>query len=158
PGLWGRALPSKSLLCPAPVPWSGCVPVLLCREGSKHSLILTHPVRSGNVNPQGPGTGTTPKNIRLLAAERLSTKDTAIAVRGGFGRAWARPAQGGFIVMLHLHGPGARLCDGISRREFLRAGGLGLAGLTLPALLQARDRPARPPGGKAKSCIQLFMW
>src|SRR6267378_3675844 len=60
--------------------------------------------------------------------------------------------------MLHLCGPTTRLCDGISRREFLRAGGLGLASLTLPALLQARDQPARPQVSKAKSCIQLFMW
>ena len=57
--------------------------------------------------------------------------------------------------MLRLHGSGSRLCDGVSRREFLRAGGLGLAGLTLPSLLSARAAGARP---KAKSVIQLFMW
>jgi hypothetical protein len=58
--------------------------------------------------------------------------------------------------MLHLHGPGARLCDGLSRREFLRVGGLGLAGLSLPALLQNRGGAAA--SSRAKSCIQLFMW
>src|SRR5947209_6474605 len=59
--------------------------------------------------------------------------------------------------MLHLRGSGARLCDGVARREFLRVGGLGLAGLTLPSLLQGRSGLAAPHG-KAKSCIQLFMW
>src|SRR5712692_11749484 len=58
--------------------------------------------------------------------------------------------------MLHLYGPGARLCDGVTRREFLRVGGLGLAGLSLPALLQGRSAAA--PAARAKSCIQLFMW
>ncbi len=59
--------------------------------------------------------------------------------------------------MLHLCGPGTRLCDGLTRRELLRVGGLGLAGLTLPALLRARAAsPA--PRARAKSVIQLFMW
>jgi hypothetical protein len=59
--------------------------------------------------------------------------------------------------MLRLCGSGTRLCDGLARREFLRAGGLGFAGLTLAALLrgQALARPVRP---RVKSCIQLFMW
>jgi hypothetical protein len=60
--------------------------------------------------------------------------------------------------MLHLWGPGTRLCDGMTRRELLRVGGLGLAGLTLPELL--RGRAAANPAAriKARSCIQLFMW
>jgi hypothetical protein len=59
--------------------------------------------------------------------------------------------------MLHLSGGGgARLCDGVTRREFLRAGSLGLAGLTLPALLDAQAAAARP--ARVKTCIQLFMW
>src|SRR5262245_20207642 len=57
-----------------------------------------------------------------------------------------------------------------SRREFLRAGGLGLLGLELPTLLRARDltesrraadpRPGAPSSsfGRAKACILLFMW
>ncbi len=57
--------------------------------------------------------------------------------------------------MLHLCTRGAALCDGLTRREFLRVGGLGLAGLTLPELLRAR---AASPSGARKSCIQLFMW
>src|SRR5262245_27578471 len=61
--------------------------------------------------------------------------------------------------MLHLYGSGSRLCDGITRREFLRVGGLGLAGLTLPALLGGRARAAATRAEpQARSVIQLFMW
>jgi len=61
--------------------------------------------------------------------------------------------------MLTIRGPGARLCDSISRREVLRVGSLGMAGLSLPRLLAAGTRPldARASGGKAKSCIVLFL-
>src|SRR5262245_8545229 len=61
--------------------------------------------------------------------------------------------------MLRLLGSGNRLCDGVTRREFLRVGGIGLAGLTLPALLrnQARAAPAKKEP-RARSVIQLFMW
>ncbi|WP_422927960.1 DUF1501 domain-containing protein [Singulisphaera sp. PoT] len=48
-----------------------------------------------------------------------------------------------------------------SRREFLRAGGLGLFGFGLPTLLESRARSAAPTAstfGKAKACIILFMW
>ena len=63
---------------------------------------------------------------------------------------------------------GIRGCDSLraahrrSRREFLRAGGLGLFGLNLPTFLHARDlsvvRPGSASFGKAKACILLFMW
>ena len=57
----------------------------------------------------------------------------------------------------------------MSRREAIRAGGLGLLGLSLPKFLEARamnqnavqtsGRPASAASfGKAKSCILLFMW
>src|SRR4029077_17489114 len=66
--------------------------------------------------------------------------------------------------MLNLLAPGARLCDGLSRREALRAGSLGLLGLSLPELLRSREAAAaaRVPSsgksyGKAKSCIILFL-
>ncbi len=55
--------------------------------------------------------------------------------------------------MIGLCHTGTRLCDGVTRREFLRVGGLGLAGLSLPGLL--RGQTGR---GKARSCVQLFMW
>jgi hypothetical protein len=53
----------------------------------------------------------------------------------------------------------ARDCQGLSRREFLRIGslGLGLSGLTLPALLagKARAESSDPAGGK--SVVLLFL-
>jgi hypothetical protein len=59
--------------------------------------------------------------------------------------------------MLHLCTTAARLCDGVSRREFLRVGGLSLAGLTLPQFLHARAADSQTRT-KVKSCIQLFLW
>src|SRR5690348_11635073 len=67
--------------------------------------------------------------------------------------------------MLRLLGPGTRLCDGRSRREILRIGGLGVlgAGLTLPDLAAGATTtvdPEAPRGssfGRAKSCILLFL-
>ena len=49
-------------------------------------------------------------------------------------------------------------CDGISRRDLLRVGGLGAFGLTLPGILQAEAR-AETLGKKKKetSCIVLWM-
>lgn len=45
--------------------------------------------------------------------------------------------------MLTLHaGPRSRDCAGVSRRDFLRAGFLGLGGLTLPWLLRTRAEAA----------------
>jgi hypothetical protein len=65
--------------------------------------------------------------------------------------------------MLSILGRKTRLCDGISRREMLRVGGLGAFGLSLPLLSQARQARAEshstnPAVGKrAKSCIVLFL-
>src|SRR5439155_7528684 len=59
--------------------------------------------------------------------------------------------------MLPLHSTGVRLCDGLTRREMLRAGGLGAFGLALPELLQSRHAAAAQTGGKAKACIVLFL-
>src|SRR5438270_3678940 len=55
--------------------------------------------------------------------------------------------------MLSILGRGARLCDGITRREALRVGGLSLfAGMSLPRLLQASSAsPLRR--GKARSVV-----
>jgi uncharacterized protein (DUF1501 family) len=48
----------------------------------------------------------------------------------------------------------------MGRREFLRAGSLGLFGLTLPELLAGRARAGGGPSarGRARACIVLFMW
>lgn len=62
--------------------------------------------------------------------------------------------------MIRILGRGATLCDGITRRELLRARGISLfGGMTLPRPLQAADRTAlqEPAGarrnGPAKSVI-----
>jgi len=52
------------------------------------------------------------------------------------------------------------LCDGIARRDVLTAGALGIAGLSLPQLLQARDAGAAssdPLFGRAKNIIFLYL-
>lgn len=53
-----------------------------------------------------------------------------------------------------------RLCDGVSRREMLRVGGLGACGLSMPSLLNATADPAEQGSGsfgRAKRCIVLFL-
>ena len=61
--------------------------------------------------------------------------------------------------MLRLLGTPRRCCDGITRRETLKAGALSaLGGLSLPRLLAAEEsRPAGFPVGKAKSVIVLYL-
>ena len=67
--------------------------------------------------------------------------------------------------MLRLLGPGARLCDGRTRREILRIGGLGVlgAGLSLPDLIPGASQAGQSVAtkgssfGRAKSCILLFL-
>ena len=65
--------------------------------------------------------------------------------------------------MLRLLGPGARLCDGLSRREVLRIGGLGAfgAGINLADLARAAGTAHGSVGsgsfGRAQSCIVLFL-
>jgi hypothetical protein len=68
--------------------------------------------------------------------------------------------------VLSILGRSVRLCDGLTRREAMRIGGLALAGLTWPALLHARNtethapqrrpRPGTPGFGKACACIVIF--
>ena len=62
--------------------------------------------------------------------------------------------------MFSIHDTGPRLCDGLTRREWLRVGGLSAMGLSLPALLAGRSVAAPAASGsfgKAKSCIVLFL-
>ncbi len=62
--------------------------------------------------------------------------------------------------MLKLFGPAAR-GEGLNRRELLRIGGLGMAGLSLPMLLpRASAAPAGKKSksfGQAKNCIILYL-
>jgi uncharacterized protein (DUF1501 family) len=58
--------------------------------------------------------------------------------------------------MLDLHTGSTSDCSGVSRRTFLRVGGLSAFGLGLPQYLKARAaNPAAP--AKAKRCILLWM-
>ena len=58
--------------------------------------------------------------------------------------------------MLKISGRGTRLCDGITRREMLRIGGLASTGLTLGDVLRARA--AGPPdAGRGKSVIMIWL-
>jgi hypothetical protein len=51
-----------------------------------------------------------------------------------------------------------RNCEGVSRRTALRIGAGGLiGGMTLPRLLELQAKAALPGGGRAKSCIFLFL-
>jgi hypothetical protein len=58
--------------------------------------------------------------------------------------------------MLSLRDAGTRLCDGLTRREMLRVGGLATLGLSWPDLLRAREA-AKPKKGRATGCIVLFL-
>src|SRR5881628_3642161 len=63
--------------------------------------------------------------------------------------------------MLSVFNSTVRLCEGISRREWLRAGGISTLGLMLPELLRARAAAATPSAGtfgRAKSCIVAFLF
>jgi hypothetical protein len=61
--------------------------------------------------------------------------------------------------MFSIKGPSnSHCCDGLTRRDLLRIGGLGAAGLMLPDLLRAQNAPvAGRRFGQAKRCILLFM-
>ena len=65
--------------------------------------------------------------------------------------------------MLVIPGKPGRLCDGTTRREFMRVGGAALFGMSLPELLElesarAADAAKGPKGfGGAKSVILLFL-
>jgi hypothetical protein len=56
--------------------------------------------------------------------------------------------------MIKLTGSHRRLCDGISRRDFLQIGGLGAFGLSAANLLASPSSPT----AKAKACILLFLY
>jgi hypothetical protein len=59
--------------------------------------------------------------------------------------------------VLTIQGPAQRLCEGVRRRDFLRAGAVGA--LSLPTLLRAAAQPGSGAAGfgKARRCILLFL-
>jgi hypothetical protein len=50
---------------------------------------------------------------------------------------------------------GSRFCDGVSRRDFLRIGGLALGGLSLPSILRAEAKAG--VGRSHKAVIMIFL-
>ncbi|MDG2126560.1 MAG: DUF1501 domain-containing protein, partial [Fuerstiella sp.] len=62
--------------------------------------------------------------------------------------------------MLSVQGPSAfqrQLCSGVSRRDALRVGGLGAAGLSLPQLLRAEASSAAATSKRHKSVIMIYL-
>ena len=59
--------------------------------------------------------------------------------------------------MFTMLGSRYSLCDGISRRGFLRVGGLGLCGLSLADLLRLQAKGQASPANPMKSVIMLFL-
>ena len=57
--------------------------------------------------------------------------------------------------MLSFRGGPAKNCDGLSRRSFLRAGSLGIGGLSLPDLIRAESVSGK--GSSAKSIIHIHL-
>ncbi len=57
--------------------------------------------------------------------------------------------------MISIPGSGTRFCDGVSRRQFLRIGALGLGGMSMPQLLQAESAVGK--GRSHKSVIMIFL-
>ena len=64
--------------------------------------------------------------------------------------------------MLRILSTPKRLCDGLTRREALRVGGLGFAGLSLADFFRLREMQAAPAMprcfGRAKACILLYLY
>ncbi|MDB5392315.1 MAG: hypothetical protein JWM11_7961 [Planctomycetaceae bacterium] len=59
--------------------------------------------------------------------------------------------------MLTIHGSPHRLCNGLTRRDVLRAGGAGLLGTSLSQLIAAEDS-GQIVGPRAKSVLFLFLF
>src|SRR5438067_7231563 len=99
-----------------------------------------------------------PRKIAYPPRRRLVVQPPALHPAA---RLAARPE---LYHMLDILFPGrpARTCDGTTRRDFLRVGSLGLAGLSLPALLRAEARAGaggarKAGGGRAKSVVLVFL-
>jgi hypothetical protein len=61
--------------------------------------------------------------------------------------------------MLNLGDATVRTCAGLSRRQVLQVGGLGVLGLTLADWLRAQDAPARAsPAGRPRDVSCIFLW
>ena len=68
----------------------------------------------------------------------------------------------GDSLMLRILGSESKLCDGLSRRDLLRIGGLGTLGLNVADWFRLQETQAASMGelsnfGKAKACILVFL-
>ena len=59
--------------------------------------------------------------------------------------------------MLSILGRGAKLCDGVTRREVLRVGGLAVAGLSLADVLRLRAASPSPAAAREKAVIMVWL-
>src|SRR5258708_38914885 len=59
--------------------------------------------------------------------------------------------------MFAVSGSRARYCDGISRRNFLQVGAVGLAGLSLADVLRADEAQKRDAAYTRKSIIDVYL-
>jgi Protein of unknown function (DUF1501) len=105
--------------------------------------------------PQHPALTTTCKSSIARLAVGPQNGVTAEPAASSVARLGTAPARESDYAMLHLTGSPVRLCDRIARREILRAGALGLGGLTLPGLFRSQAAAHTPP--RAKRCIVLFL-
>src|SRR6266516_4512123 len=60
-------------------------------------------------------------------------------------------------MLTFFNGDPERFCDGLSRRSFLRAGGLALGGLALSDYLRLQAAGAVAPEGRGKSVIMICL-
>ncbi len=72
-------------------------------------------------------------------------------LRGG------EPWRVGDLRMFTLMGPRYGYCDGVSRRSFLKIGGLSLGGLGLPELLRAEAAAGTNAAKRHKSVIMVYL-
>src|SRR5947209_3102713 len=61
------------------------------------------------------------------------------------------------MAMLTFRGSKQRMCDGLTRRDFLRAGTLGVGGLSLANLLQLKAQGAVRSDSTHKAIIMVFL-
>jgi hypothetical protein len=87
-------------------------------------------------------------------------RPSAIDYRSSVIRHPPSPTPQGGPPMLELMGPSFRCCAGVSRRTFLRAGFLGLAGLSLPDYLRARAlaRESGRPSAAGRDLSVILVW
>src|SRR5262245_44125688 len=102
------------------------------------------------------------RSIRLLISAR-----TPVTLTGYPTRSFDNPScRLGRPDMIRVLGGSKRLCDGLTRRELIQVGTLGMLGLSLPdwqVLSQAQAAGSAPPStlpgfGRAKACILLFLY